>query len=207
MNERIRVPMVRVISPEGNQLGVMAISEALKLAQVRECDLVEVAPKARPPVCRIMDFGKFKYEQSKQERQAKKKHHTYQIKEIKVRPKTEEHDFAFKVRNARKFLAARDKVKFTCLYRGRELSHQELGVALLNKIVEDLADVAFVESAPSMEGRALVMVMAPKKDVKAQRTKDQGASKREEFKEGPLGGSGGTRTKNGEAGVAAPKEL
>ena len=207
MNERIRVPMVRVISPEGNQLGVMAISEALKLAQLRECDLVEVAPKARPPVCRIMDFGKFKYEQSKQERHAKKKHHTYQIKEVKVRPKTEEHDFAFKVRNARKFLDAKDKVKFTCLFRGREMSHQELGVALLGKIVEELADVAFVETAPSMEGRALVMVMAPRKDVKPQRAKDQGSSKREAPKEGSPTVSRGARTENGGAGVAAPKEL
>jgi translation initiation factor IF-3 len=160
--------MVRVISPDGGQLGVMAISEALKLAQTQNCDLVEVAPKARPPVCRIMDFGKFKYEQSKHERQAKKKQHVYQIKEVKVRPKIEEHDYEFKLRNARKFLMSRDKVKFTCVYRGREMTHQELGVALMEKVVEDLADVGFVESRPMMEGRALVMIVAPRKDLKPQ---------------------------------------
>jgi translation initiation factor IF-3 len=158
--------MVRVISSTGDQLGVMAISEALKLAQTQNCDLVEVAPKARPPVCRIMDFGKFKYEQSKHERQAKKKQHVYQIKEVKVRPKIEEHDYDFKLRNARRFLVDRDKVKFTCVYRGREMTHQELGVALMEKVVEDLADVGFVESRPMMEGRALVMIIAPRKDMK-----------------------------------------
>jgi translation initiation factor IF-3 len=198
--------MVRVISPEGNQLGVMALSEALKLAQLQECDLVEVAPKARPPVCRIMDFGKFKYEQSKQERQTKKKHHTYQIKEVKVRPKTEEHDFAFKVRNARKFLAARDKVKITCMFRGRELSHQELGVALLEKIVEELADVAFVESNPSLEGRALVMVLAPKKDIKAPKTTDRGSSKPTEEKESSPREGKGVRMQSGGAGTDDPEE-
>jgi translation initiation factor IF-3 len=144
----------------------MAISEALKLAQHQNYDLVEVAPNARPPVCRIMDFGKFKYEQSKHEREAKKKQHIYQIKEVKVRPKIEEHDYEFKVRNARKFLQGRDKVKFTCVFRGREMTHQELGHALLEKVVEDLADVAFVESRPLLEGRALVMIMAPRKDIK-----------------------------------------
>ncbi|MFB3909863.1 MAG: translation initiation factor IF-3 [Candidatus Eisenbacteria bacterium] len=166
INDRIRVPMVRVISSEGNQLGVMAISEALKLAQQQNADLVEVAPKARPPVCRIMDFGKFKYEQSKHDRQAKKKQHIYQIKEVKLRPKIEEHDFAFKLRNARRFLQGRDKVKFTCIFRGREMTHSELGAALLEKVVEDLSDVGFVESKPLMEGRALVMIMAPRKDLK-----------------------------------------
>jgi translation initiation factor IF-3 len=158
--------MVRVISPEGNQLGVMAISEALKLAQLQNYDLVEVAPKAKPPVCRIMDFGKYKYEQSKHERQVKKKHHTYTIKEVKVRPKIEEHDFTFKMRNARKFLIARDKVKITCIFRGREMTHQELGFALLDKIVEEISDVGFVEAKPVQEGRALVMIIAPRKDVK-----------------------------------------
>ncbi len=168
VNERIRVPMVRVISQEGNQLGVMAISEALKLAGIQHCDLVEVAPTARPPVCRLMDFGKFKYEQSKHERQAKKKQHTYQIKEVKIRPKIEEHDFEFKIRNARKFLQNRDKVKFVCLFRGREMTHMELGHALLDKIVEELQEVGFVEARPILEGRALVMMFAPRKDQKPQ---------------------------------------
>jgi translation initiation factor IF-3 len=158
--------MVRVISQEGNQLGVMAISEALKLALVQHCDLVEVAPTARPPVCRLMDFGKFKYEQSKHERQAKKKQHTYQIKEVKIRPKIEEHDFEFKIRNARKFLLNRDKVKFVCLFRGREMTHMELGHALLDKIVDELQEVGFVEAKPLLEGRALVMMFAPRKDLK-----------------------------------------
>ena len=158
--------MVRVISPEGNQLGVMAISEALKLAQMQGSDLVEVAPNSRPPVCRIMDFGKYKYEQSKHDRQAKKKQHIYQVKEVKVRPKIEEHDFTFKIRNARKFLLERDKVKFTCMFRGREMTHQELGRALLDRVVEEISDIGFVESRPVLEGRALVMIVAPKKDMK-----------------------------------------
>ncbi|MBD3162957.1 MAG: translation initiation factor IF-3 [Candidatus Eisenbacteria bacterium] len=167
--------MVRVISPEGNQLGVMAISEALKLAQLQNYDLVEVAPNARPPVCRIMDFGKYKYERNKHDRQARKKTHTYTIKEVKVRPKIEEHDFTFKMRNARKFLTGRDKVKFTCMFRGREMAHQELGAALLDRIVEELDDVAFVESRPKMEGRAMIMIMAPRKD---QKPSDDGGSDR-----------------------------
>lgn len=158
--------MVRVISAEGNQLGVMAISEALKLAQLQGADLVEVSPNARPPVCKIMDFGKFKYEQSKHERQAKKKQHVYQIKEVKVRPKIEEHDFTFKLRNARRFLIQRDKVKFTCMFRGREMTHMELGHALLEKIVEEISDIGFVESRPLLEGRSLVMIVAPRKDLK-----------------------------------------
>jgi translation initiation factor IF-3 len=158
--------MVRVISADGNQLGVMAISEALKLAQVQGADLVEVSPNARPPVCKIMDFGKFKYEQSKHERQAKKKQHVYTIKEVKIRPKIEEHDFTFKIRNARKFLIQRDKVKFTCMFRGREMTHMELGHALLEKVVEEISDIGFVESRPLLEGRALVMIVAPRKDLK-----------------------------------------
>ena len=168
--------MVRVISQEGNQLGVMAISEALKLAQQQNCDLVEVAPGARPPVCRIMDFGKYKYEKNKQDRQARKKTHTYSVKEVKVRPKIEEHDFAFKMRNARRFLTARDKVKFTCMFRGREMAHQGLGTALLDRIVEDLDDVGFVESRPRMEGRAMIMIMAPRKDQKPQEETGQMAA-------------------------------
>jgi translation initiation factor IF-3 len=187
--------MVRVISPEGNQLGVMAISEALKLAQMQNVDLVEVAPKARPPVCRIMDFGKFKYEQSKHERQAKKKQHVYQIKEVKVRPKIEEHDYDFKLRNARKFLLDRDKVKFTCVYRGREMTHQELGVALMAKVVEDLADVGFVESKPMMEGRALVMIVAPRKDLKSPTAESEKADPGEMAVAPPARGEGAASTK------------
>lgn len=177
--------MVRVISSEGNQLGVMAISEALKLAQLQGSDLVEVAPTARPPVCRIMDFGKFKYEQSKHDRQAKKKQHVYTIKEVKLRPKIEEHDFTFKMRNARKFLLGRDKVKFTCLFRGRELSHQELGHALLDRIVEEISDIGFVESRPVLEGRALVMIVAPRKDLKPRPDEEDAKSPEGEPPEGP----------------------
>lgn len=198
--------MVRVISPEGNQLGVMAISEALKLAQQQNFDLVEVAPKARPPVCRIMDFGKYKYEQSKQERQAKKKHHTYHVKEVKVRPKIEEHDFAFKVRNARKFLMGKDKVKFTCVFRGREMTHQELGAALLEKVVEELSDVGFVESHPSMEGRAMVMVIAPRKDIKPQQDGEKDSKKKVLVKDGASRGEREGRPDSGGGDDHSPKE-
>lgn len=162
INDRIRVPMVRVIGPEGDQLGVMAISEALRVAREMTLDLVEVAPAARPPVCRVMDFGKYKYEQAKREQKAKKKQRLTVVKEVKLRPKVEKHDFEFKMRNARRFLEERDKVKIVVQFRGRELSHPELGRELIDRVIETLTDVGTVEQAPSLEGRVMVMMLAPK---------------------------------------------
>ena len=132
------------------------------MAQEKGLDLVEVSPTARPPVCRIMDYGKFKYEQSKRERKAKKKQHVVHLKEVKLRPKIDDHDYDFKLEHARQFLLERDKVKFTVTFRGREMAHQEQGHAMLQRVIADLAEVASPESIPRSEGRTLVMIMLPK---------------------------------------------
>ncbi len=162
VNERIRVPSVRVIGPDGTQMGVMSPKEAMAIAGESGLDLVEVSPNSRPPVCRVMDFGKFKYEQSKRARKARKKQHVMHLKEVKLRPKIEEHDYQFKVNHARRFLESHDKVKFTVTFRGRELTHAELGHKLLQKVVTDLESVGQVESPARSEGRNLVMLMVPK---------------------------------------------
>jgi len=169
--------MVRVIGPDGAQLGVLAVSDALRMAREMVLDLVEVAPTSRPPVCRVMDFGKYRYEQAKREQKAKRRQHLSVVKEVKLRPKIEEHDFEFKVRNARKFLAERDKVKITVLFRGREISHPELGYELIRSVAEALLDVATVEQQPTPEGRMLVMMLAPKPGAGTAKPKrEEGAS-------------------------------
>ncbi len=162
VNDRIRVPQVRVIGDDGAQIGVIATREALALAQSRSLDLVEVSPTARPPVCRIMDYGKFKYEQNRRARKAKKKQHQMQLKEVKMRPKIDDHDYGFKMTHARHFLNGRDKVKFTITFRGREIAHQDLGQTLIRKIIAELADISTVESPPRSEGRSLTTVLMPK---------------------------------------------
>jgi translation initiation factor IF-3 len=158
----IRVREVRVISPEGEQLGILPIEEALALAQERELDLVEVAPNERPPVCRIMDYGKYKYQQSKRSQEAKKRQKVIQIKEIKMRPKTEEHDYLFKMRHAHRFLEEGNKVKVTLLFRGREMDHIDLGQRLLDRMLTDCKEVSTVEQHPRMEGQTLSLILAPR---------------------------------------------
>jgi translation initiation factor IF-3 len=158
----IRVREVRVISPEGEQLGILPIEEALALAQGRDLDLVEVAPNERPPVCRIMDYGKYKYQQAKRSQEARKRQKVIQIKEIKMRPKTEEHDYQFKMRHAHGFLEEGNKVKVTLLFRGREMDHVELGQRMLDRIITDCKDVSTVEQHPRMEGQTLSLILAPK---------------------------------------------
>ena len=158
----IRVREVRVISPEGEQLGILPIEEALARAQERELDLVEVAPNERPPVCRIMDYGKYKYQQAKRSQEAKKRQKVIQIKEIKMRPKTEEHDYLFKMRHAHRFLEEGNKVKVTLLFRGREMDHVELGQRMLDRIITDCKDVSTVEQHPRLEGQTLSLMLAPK---------------------------------------------
>lgn len=160
-NRQIRVPEVRVIDDDGEQLGVMPTHEALAKAQDLGLDLVEVSPTARPPVCRIMDFGRYKYELSKKQKQSKKKQHQTQVKEVKLRPKTEEHDFQFKKRHAEEFLKKHHKVKFTLLFRGREMEHRERGREMLNRMIEELKHVGTVERPPIFEGRIMVMYIAP----------------------------------------------
>lgn len=162
VNERIRVPQVRVIGDDGSQVGILPVREALAMAQSKGLDLVEVSPTARPPVCRIMDYGKFKYEQNRRARKAKKNQHQMQLKEVKMRPKIEDHDYNFKLQHAREFLEARDKVKFTVTFRGREIAHQDLGHKIIQAVIQDLQDVALVESPPRSEGRTLTMTLMPK---------------------------------------------
>jgi translation initiation factor IF-3 len=157
----IRIPEIRVIDENGEQLGVMATQDAQRLADERGLDLVEVSPTARPPVCRIMDFGKYKYERNKKLKESKKKQHVVQVKEIKLRPKTEEHDFQFKKRHAEEFLRKGNKVKFTVIFRGRELDHKELGFKMLKRAEEELVEVGEVERPARFEGRLMVMFMKP----------------------------------------------
>ena len=140
----------------------MATRQALELAVEEGLDLVEVAPNATPPVCKIMDHGKYKYQQSKRTQEAKKKQTTIQVKEVKVRPKIEEHDFQFKLKNARKFLSNRNKVKISMMFRGREIAHTQLGLVVLNRMAEELAEEAQVEQSPKLEGRNMTMILAPK---------------------------------------------
>jgi translation initiation factor IF-3 len=158
----IRAREVRVIGQEGGQLGIMAVQEAIQLAEEQGLDLVEVAPDARPPVCRIMDFGKYKYQQSKRLQQAKKKQKVISVKEIKLRPKTEEHDYQFKTQHVRRFLQDGHKTKVTIVFRGRELAHTELGRQMLDRVATDLQDIGAVEQTPRQEGRNMTMVLSPR---------------------------------------------
>jgi translation initiation factor IF-3 len=153
---------VRAIDPDGNQLGIVPIQQALDAAAELGLDLVEISPNADPPVCKIMDYGRFKYEQTKKKQEAKKKQSTTQLKEIKVRPKTGEHDLQVKMGHIRKFLAKKDKVKVTVIFRGREITLSEMGRELLKQMATELEDVAVVEQYPKFEGRTMMMVLSPK---------------------------------------------
>jgi translation initiation factor IF-3 len=181
-NEQIRVPEVRVVDAEGNQLGVMPTQQAVRLAQEQGLDLVEVSPTSRPPVCRVMDFGKYKYELSKKQKQSKKKQHTFQIKEVKFRPKTEEHDYQFKKKHAEEFLEKHYKVKFTLMFRGRELDHKEMGYKILDRLTKELVHVGQVDRQPEFEGRLMIMYMSPlpaKVQPKARAPKSRPAEEKE----------------------------
>jgi len=160
------VPEVRLIKEDGSQLGVVPIRDALKMAEEGEIDLVEIAPLARPPVCKLMDYGKFKYREAKKAHEAKLKQKQIQVKEVKFRPGTDEGDYRIKLRNLIKFLEEGDKTKVTLRYRGREMAHQEFGVKLIERVKQDLEPYGIVEQFPKMEGRQLVMVLAPKKGKK-----------------------------------------
>ncbi len=162
VNEQIRAREVLVIDSEGTQLGVMKTDEALKLAREKKMDLVNVAPNAKPPVCRMMDYGKHKYEQSKKEREAKKKQRTTSIKEIKLRPNIDKHDFDVKAKRGQKFLEKGDKIKVTVMFRGREITHPEIAQRLCKDLAEQLADYGVVEKPAKQEGRNMIMILAPK---------------------------------------------
>ena len=162
VNRQIRISPLRVIAADGAQLGIMDVEAALAAAVEQGLDLVEVAPLARPPVVRIMDYGKYKFEMAKMARQAKKKQHVIHLKEVKFRPGIEEHDFATKTRHARAFLKEGNKVKVTLMFRGRQIAHPELGRAVVNRVAQELADVAKVETEPKFEGKFMTMILAPK---------------------------------------------
>jgi translation initiation factor IF-3 len=162
VNRQIRISPVRVIGADGAQLGIIETDQALRMAEELGLDLVEVAPMARPPVVRIMDFGKFKFEQAKQARLAKKKQHVIHLKEVKYRPGIDEHDFSTKTRHARRFLEEGNKVKVTLMFRGRQIAHPELGKAVVDRVGVELADIAKVESDAKMEGKSMTMILAPK---------------------------------------------
>ena len=162
INEHIRARELRVISDEGAQLGILSIDEALKVAREAGLDLVEVAPEAEPPVCRVMDFGRYKYQQSKKVAESRKKSSVIEIKEVKFRPKTGEHDYQFKLRNIQKFLAEKNKVKVSLMFRGREIAHADLGLALLEKVLQDIGESGQPEQMPKLEGRNMIMILGPK---------------------------------------------
>lgn len=166
INEEIRVREIRVVDADGNQLGIMPTRDALKMAEERQLDLVEIAPQAKPPVCRIMDFGKYKYEQSKREKETRKKQRIIELKEIKMRPNIEHHDFYVKVKNAIRFLKDGDKVKTTMVFRGREIVHTQLGRQLLVRMAEELKDLCNIERQPKLEGKNMIMILSPKQDIK-----------------------------------------
>ncbi|MBW2609015.1 MAG: translation initiation factor IF-3 [Deltaproteobacteria bacterium] len=162
VNARIRAKTVRLISEDGTQLGIIPINEALDNASQKGLDLVEVAPNSDPPVCRIMDYGKFKYQTSKKDQETRKKGKTLQVKEIKFRPHTDTHDFEFKLRNMKKFLHKKNRVKLTVIFRGRELAYKDAGMDLLNRVAEEIQEEGTVEQSPKHEGRNLTMVVIPK---------------------------------------------
>jgi translation initiation factor IF-3 len=171
INHRIRVPQVRVVNHDGEMLGVLETSDALRRAREAGLDLVEVNPKAFPPVCKIMDFGKFKYEEKKRQGEARKRQALIELKEIKIRPKTDDHDIDFKLRHIERFLEEGNKVKITCRFRGREITHPEMAMRQLQLLVERTREVAQVEVEPRMEGRTMTLILAPS-------TKNQNKPKR-----------------------------
>ena len=176
INERIRVPEVRLIDEEGRQVGVVRTAEALNMAREREVDLVEVAAQASPPVARLMDFGRFKYEQSKKEREAKKHQQNVQLREVRMKPKIDDHDVDFKTRTAAKLLKQGDKVKVTVMFRGREITHPQIGKALLDRVLRSLEDIAMLEKDAMLEGRHMTIILAPDKKKMAAKARAAAAA-------------------------------
>mgnify|MGYP001254275514 FL=1 len=160
-NERIRALDVQVIGSDGGNIGTLPLNKAIELAKQEGLDLIEISPNANPPVCKIMDMGKYKYDLQKKANIAKKKQKTVSLKEIKLRPGTDTHDYNFKIKNAKKFITKGDKVKFTVKFKGREMQHTELGKELMNKIIDEIKDIAKVESRPKFEGRQMIMIIQP----------------------------------------------
>lgn len=162
INEAIRAREVRLIGVDGKQLGIKPLREALRLAQEENLDLVNLAPHAKPPVCRIMDYGKYRYQQNKREKEARKNQKTIQVKEVRLSPSIEENDVRTKLRHVKKFLKHGDKVKLSIRFRGREITHQDLGRQVLNRMAEEVKDISDIERAPKLEGRQMIMILTPK---------------------------------------------
>jgi len=190
-----------VVGPNAEQLGVLPIEQALERAQAEGLDLVEVNPMAKPPVCKIMDYGKFKYEEKKRANEAKKRQVVIQLKEVKLRPKTEDHDYDFKVRNVRRFLEEGNKARVTIMFRGREITHKEIGQRILEDVRNDVKDVGVVEQTPRMEGRQMFMILAPNPKV-AQRARDAAKAHAAATVRQPISGEG---AKGGEGSKAEDK--
>ncbi len=205
VNERIRVPEVRVIDDEGAQIGVMKTPDALVFAQERDLDLVEVAPEARPPVCRVLDYSKYKYEQAQKLKQARKHQQQITVREIKFRPKIAQHDYDTKKHHVERFLRHKDKVKVTIMFRGREVTHPERGTMILDRLAEELSELGVVEQRPMQEGRNMTMMMAPSKAVLAGRVDGDGPAPDGAGAAEPgagAGENGGTGASAGDNGAA-----
>ncbi|HEV2820823.1 MAG TPA: translation initiation factor IF-3 [Solirubrobacteraceae bacterium] len=180
VNERIRVPEVRLIDENGEQVGVMKIDDAQNYARERELDLVEVAAQARPPVCRVLDYSKYKYEQAQKQKQARKHQQSIVVREIKFRPKIAEHDYATKKGHVERFLRHKDKVKVTIMFRGREVTHPERGEAILNRLAEELSELATVDQRPTQDGRNMTMMLGPSKSVLAGTVDEEAVQEQDE---------------------------
>jgi translation initiation factor IF-3 len=189
INHRIRVPEVRVVAEDGSNLGVLSTEQALRRAQEVGLDLVEVNPKGTPPVCKILDFGKYKYEEKKRAREAKRKQTIVEVKEIKLRPKTDDHDLDVKLRAARKFLEAGNKVKIVCRFRGREITHPERAKMQLDALISKLEDLANIEQRPTMEARTMAVLVSPKPVVFQRLASERAQKERERGKDRPQDGS------------------
>ncbi len=190
INERIRAPEVRLIDENGEQVGVMNAEEAQNYARERELDLVEVAAQARPPVCRVLDYSKYKYEQAQKQKQARKHQQSIVVREIKFRPKIAEHDYATKKGHVERFLRHKDKVKVTIMFRGREVTHPERGEAILNRLAEELSELATVDQRPTQDGRNMTMMLGPSKSVLAGTVDEEAVQEREEAAAAASAGTG-----------------
>jgi translation initiation factor IF-3 len=202
INDRIRVPEVRLVGEDGKQIGVVKTDEALAYAQERDLDLVEVAPDARPPVCRVLDYSKYKYEQAQKQKAARKHQQQITIREIKFRPKIAQNDYDTKKGHVRRFLLGKDRVKVTIMFRGREVTHPERGTALLDRLAEELADIGVVEQSPLQDGRNMTMMLAPSKSVLAGEKEDAKSSASDG--DGSDASGGGDGHHNGAADTPSP---
>ena len=201
VNEEIYAREIRVIGADGKQVGIMSVPQALDLARQSDLDLIEVAPQANPPVCRIQDYGKFRFEQTKREKEARKAQSRIDIKEIRLRPKTAEHDMQVRLRAARKFLESGAKVKVWLRFRGREVTHPEVALGVMKRIADELDDISSIEQHPSREGRTMLMILAPK-PVSKKATKEKAAPKQPQATEAPAASKEPAETSQGEQAPA-----